>query len=157
MSARVPFLGIGSRSAGFPDLAGTIRLSANDPQRIDLDVRLNARALTAPDSATLKRLRGEKFFWVEKYPTVRFQGRRMTLNTDRSGTVEGTLTARGISKPVTLQVTFDQPPGKAAPGQPITLTGKTQINRRDFGMKAYSLVVGKTVTIQLKAKLRPVA
>ena len=157
VSARVPFFGIGSRSAGFPDLAGTIRLSPSDPRQIDLDVRLNARSLTAPDSLTLSRLRGEKFFWVEKYPTVRFQGRRMTLRTDRSGTVEGTLTARGVSQPVTLQVTFDTPPANAAPGQPITLTGETRIKRRDFGMTAYSLIVGKTVTIKLKAKLRPVA
>lgn len=157
VSAKVPFFGIGSRSAGFPDLAGTIRLSPSDQRQIDLDVRLNARSLTAPDSLTLSRLRGEKFFWVEKYPTVRFQGRRMTLSTDRSGTVEGTLTARGVSQPVTLQVTFDTPPASAAPGQPITLTGETRINRRDFGMTAYSLIVGKTVTIKLKAKLRPIA
>lgn len=157
VSARVPFLGIGSKSAGFPDLAGTIRLSPDDPRQINLDVRLNARSLTAPDSLTLNRLRGEKFFWVEKYPTVRFQGNRMRLRTDRTGTVEGTLTARGVSKPVTLAVTFDTPPATATPGTPITLTGETKINRRDFGMKSYSLIVGKTVTIKLKAKLRPVS
>ncbi|ABC62788.1 YceI family protein [Erythrobacter litoralis] len=157
VSAKVPFLGFGSKTAGFPDLAGTIRLSPDDPRRIDLDVRLNARALTAPDNLTRERLRGEKFFWVEKYPTVRFKGRRMVLRDARSGTVEGTLTARGVSQPVTLQVAFDTPPGTVAPGQPLTLTGETRIDRRDFGMTAYSLIVGKTVTIRLKARLRPVA
>lgn len=155
LSAKVPFLGIGSKSAGFPKMSGTIRLGAADPERIDLDVTIDARSLTASDKLTADRLRGEKFFWVEKYPSVRFVGQRMDLTTDRRGTVKGTLTARGVSKPVTLEVTFDQPPASVTPNQPITLTGETVINRRDFGMTSYSLIVGKMVTIQLKAKLRP--
>lgn len=155
VSAKVAFFGIGSKTAGFPDLSGTARLSPSDPQQIDLDVKINARALTAPDKTTRDRLKGEKFFWVEKYPTVRFQGSRMVLKDGKSGTVQGSLTARGVTKPVTLAITFDRPPSKAKPGDAITLTGTTQINRYDFGMKSYSLIVGKTVNITLKARLRP--
>lgn len=155
VSAKVAFLGIGSKTAGFPDLSGTARLSPTDPQQIDLDVRIDARALTAPDKTTRDRLRGEKFFWVEKYPTVRFQGNRMVLRDGRSGTVQGSLTARGVTKPVTLAISFDSPPASIRPGAPITLTGSTKINRHDFGMKSYSLIVGKTVDITLKARLRP--
>lgn len=155
VSARVAFLGIGSKTAGFPDLAGTARLSSSDPQQIDLDVRIDARALTATDKTTRDRLKGEKFFWTEKYPTVRFQGSRMVLTDGKSGTVHGSLTARGVTKPVTLAITFDSPPASARPGEAITLTGTTTINRYDFGMKSYSLIVGKTVNITLKARLRP--
>jgi polyisoprenoid-binding protein YceI len=156
VSAKVAFLGIGSKTAGFPDLSGTARLSPSDPQQIDLDVKINARALTAPDKTTRERLKGDKFFWVEKYPTVRFQGSRMVLKDGKSGTVQGSLTARGVTKPVTLAITFDSPPAKAKPGEAIALTGRTKINRYDFGMKSYSLIVGKTVNITLKARLRPV-
>ena len=155
VSAKVAFLGIGSKTAGFPDLSGTARLSPSDPQQIDLDVKIDARALTAPDKTTRERLKGEKFFWVEKYPTVRFQGSRMVLKDGMTGTVQGTLTARGVAKPVTLAIAFDSPPAKAKPGEVITLTGTTRINRYDFGMKSYSLIVGKTVNITLKARLRP--
>lgn len=155
VSAKVAFLGLGSKTADFPDLSGTARLSPSDPQQIDLDVKIDARALTAPDKSTRERLKGEKFFWVEKYPTVRFQGSRMVLKDGKSGTVQGQLTARGVTKPVTLKITFDSPPASAKPGAAITLTGNTTINRYDFGMKSYSLVVGKTVNITLKARLRP--
>ena len=157
VSARVAFLGIGSKTAGFPDLSGTARLSRGDPEQIDLDVKIDARTLTAPDRTTRERLKGEKFFWVERYPTVRFQGSRMVLKDGRSGTVQGSLTARGVTKPVTLAISFDTPPANAKPGTPITLSGETTINRFDFGMKSYSLVVGKKVTIKLKARLRPTA
>lgn len=155
VSAKVAFFGIGSKTAGFPDLSGTARLSPADPQQIDLDVSIDARTLTAPDTTTRDRLRGERFFWVEKYPTVRFRGSRMMLKDGKSGTVQGSLTARGVTRPVTLNIAFDTPPASVRPGAAISLTGTTKINRYDFGMRSYALIVGKTVNITLKARLRP--
>lgn len=153
VSARVAFLGVGSKTAGFPDVAGTLALSPDRPDSIALDVTVDARALTAPDSVTLGRLRGDKFFWVERYPTVRFTGETMALTSARAGTVAGNLTARGVTQPVTLAVTFDKPPLTAARGEAITLTGRTTIDRRRFGMTAYPLIVGRNVTITLKARM----
>lgn len=155
VSAKVGFLGLGSKTAGFPQMSGKVLLEPDRPDRIALDVTLDARALTAPDKVTLERLRGEKFFWVERYPTVRFVGEKMALTSDRKGAISGELTARGVTRPVTLAVSFDKPPLAAAPGEAITLTGTTTIDRRKFGMTAYSLVVGKQVTITLKARMVP--
>jgi polyisoprenoid-binding protein YceI len=155
VSAKVAFLGLGSKTAGFPQMSGKVRLTPDRPDQIDLDVTLDARALTAPDKVTLGRLRGEKFFWVDRYPTVRFVGESMALTSDRKGTIQGELTARGVTRPVTLAVTFDKPPLSAGRGEAITLTGVTTIDRRRFGMTAYSLVVGKQVIITLKARMVP--
>lgn len=157
LSAKVPFFGIGSRSAGFPAVSGSIRLDHAHPKEISLDVTIDARALTAPDKLTLSRLRGEKFFWVEKYPAVRFVGREISFTSPTTGNVNGELTARGVTQPVTLQVAFDHPPMQSLPGEAITLTGETKINRYDFEMKSYRLIVGKWVNIQLKARLVPQA
>ena len=155
LSAKVPFFGLGRKTAGFPEVAGTIRLDRERPQDIELDVTIDATALTAGDGLTLSRLKGERFFWVEKYPTVRFVGREMKLADAKSGTVEGELTARGVTQPVTLEVAFDRPPTEALPGEAITLTGTTRINRFDFGMKSYRLIVGKYVNIELTARMVP--
>lgn len=155
VSAKVPFFGLGSKTAGFPQMSGMVRLSPQRPDQIDLDVTLDARALTAPDTVTLARLRGDKFFWVDRHPTVRFVGDRMALTSDRKGTITGALTARGVTRPVTLAVTFDKPPHATAPGEAMTITGTTTIDRRKFGMTAYSLVVGRNVTITLKARIVP--
>ena len=38
---------------------------------------------------------------------------------------------------------------------PVQLTARTSINRKDFGMTAYSVVVGETVTITIEARLMP--
>ncbi|MGB7372642.1 YceI family protein [Pontixanthobacter sp.] len=155
VSAKVGFFGIGSKTARFPEVSGTAQIAPGRLDTLALDVTINARALTAPDTLTLGRLKGEKFFWVEKYPTVRFTGNTLQMSGSRSGTVAGRLTARGVTQPVTLAVTFDTPPSEAKTGQPMTITGTTTINRRDFGMKSYSLIVGKNVDITLKAKMVP--
>ncbi|NVE93425.1 YceI family protein [Altererythrobacter lutimaris] len=155
LNAKVGFLGIGRRTAGFPEVSGTVRLDKARPETIDLDVTIDARALTAPDDLTLSRLKGEKFFWVEKYPQVRFVGREMKLTSPKSGTVDGELTARGVTQPVTLEVIFDTAPADLVPGEAVTLSGTTRINRRAFGMTSYSLIVGKWVNIELRARLVP--
>lgn len=155
VSAKVGFFGIGSKTAGFPTVSGTTQITPDRLDTLALDVSIDARTLTAPDRVTLNRLKGEKFFWVEKYPTVRFVGNTLKMSGSRTGTVAGKLTARGVTQPVTLAVTFNTPPGEAKNGEPITITGTTTINRRDFGMKSYSLIVGKKVTITLKAKMVP--
>ena len=155
LSAKVPFLGLGRKSAGFPEVAGTIRLSRERPEDIELDVTIDATALTAGDNLTLSRLKGERFFWVDEHPTVRFVGREMKMTSPTQGSVDGDLTARGVTRPVTLDVSFDMPPAEAAPDDIITLTGTTRINRYDFGMKSYRLIVGKYVNIELRARMVP--
>lgn len=155
LKARVSFLGIGSKSASFPQVEGTVQLDRARPRDMTLDVRIDARKLTATDDLTQARLKGEKFFWVEKYPKVRFVGDSLSLSSATKGTVAGRLTARGVTRPVTLEVSFERPPSQAASGDAIALSGKTRIDRTAFGMDAYRLIVGKSVDIELKARLVP--
>jgi len=155
VSAKVPFFGLSSKTALFPKMEGDVKIVAGDPQAARIDVTFDATALEAPDSVTLSRLRGDKFFWVEKYPEVRFVGNSLTLTSAKKGTVEGELTARGVTKPATLKIEFDTPPLTAPKGQAIRFTGKTTIDRREFGMKSYQLIVGNKVKITLSARMEP--
>ncbi|WP_233996751.1 YceI family protein [Porphyrobacter sp. CACIAM 03H1] len=154
VSAKVPFFGLASKTARFPRMQGAVTIVPGAPERAMIDVTFDATALEAPDSVTLARLRGEKFFWVEKYPTIRFVGRSLTLASATRGTVAGELTARGVTRPAKLDVTFDADPVAQA-GRPVSFTGTTTIDRRDFGMKSYQLIVGNKVDITLKARMVP--
>lgn len=155
VSAKVAFLGLASKSARFPDISGEVRLDRDRPQDLVIDVTIDARTLQAPDPVTLGRLKGEKFFWVEKHPTIHFTGSQMKLTGDASGTVMGNLTARGVTRPVSLAVSFDRTPASASPNDILSLTGTTTIDRREFGMTSYSLIVGRNVDITIKARIVP--
>lgn len=154
VAARVPFFGLASKTARFPRMQGAVTIVPGAPERAVIDVTFDATAIEAPDELTLSRLRGDKFFWVDKYPTVRFVGRALRLTSPTQGTVDGELTARGITRPQTLTVTFDGDP-LVMVGKPVSFTGTTTIDRREFGMKSYQLLVGNKVDITLRARMVP--
>lgn len=155
VSARVGFFGIASKTARFPQMNGRIALSPGRLDTIDLDVEIDARRLTAGDSVTLSRLKGKDFFDVEHYPTVRFSGERMQMTGPATAIVAGAVTARGVTRPATLAVTFRDPPAKATGRDPVELSARTVIDRREFGMTAYSAIVGRKVTITINARMTP--
>lgn len=155
VSARVSFLGLGHKIARFPAMRGSIRLSPDRLDEIDLDVDLDARSMTAGNKTDTEYLKGKAFFDIANHPAVRFSGRRMAMTSPSTARVDGQITARGMTRPTVLAVTFRDPPAKATGRATVELTATTTINRKDFGMTAYSVIVGKKVTITIKARLVP--
>lgn len=155
VTAKVAFFGLASKTAQFPKMHGGITLSPQDLARIDLLVELDATQLTAGDGVTLARLKSDKFFDVARYPAVTFAGQRMTMTGPETANVAGSVTARGVTRPATLAVTFTAPPARATGHEAIDLTGTTTIDRRQFGMTSWGLIVGNQVTIRIKARMVP--
>lgn len=154
VTAQVPFFGLASKTARFPRMDGTVTIVPGNPERAVIDVTFDARAIEAPDETTLRRLRGEKFFWVERYPTIRFVGRSIRFTSPTRGKVTGQLTARGATNTETLDVTFARDPSRAT-GEAVDFTGTMQIDRRQYGMRSYQLIVGNKVNIKLSARMVP--
>src|SRR3546814_17837048 len=115
--------------------------------RIDLNVAIDARQLTASDTLTTRRLKGRHFFDVDHHPIVRFAGHALAMTGATTGNVTGELTARGVTKTVVLAVTFSIPPAHATGRDAIALTGTTTLKRRDFRMPAYSFLFAPNVTL----------
>lgn len=153
--ARVGFFGIASKTARFPAIAGGIELNPAHLDSVKLDVTLDATALDAGDTVTLKRLKGPDFFDVEHHPQVRFVGRSMTMTGPVTAVVNGDLTAKGVTRPTTLNISFTAPPAKATGRDAIRLSGRTRIDRTEFGMIAYRLIVAKSVTISIDTQMVP--
>ena len=155
LSAKVPFFGLSSKTATFPKMRGTATIVGNDPTKAEIDVTFDATALTAPDSVTLGRLKGEKFFWVEQHPRIRFKGQGLSMTSATKGTITCQLTARGVTRDQSWSVTFDQDPLKAGANAPIAFAAKTKIDRRQFGMRSFQLIVGNKVDITFDARIVP--
>lgn len=153
--ARVAFMGLAHKTAQFPRMSGAIRITPARLDAIDMTVELDARALTAGDETTTEKLKGRDFFDVVNHPVVRFQGQRMTMTGPVTARLDGQITARGVTRPATLTIAFRQDPAKATGRDPIVLSARTTINRSDFGMNSYSMVVGKKVTITINARMVP--
>ncbi len=154
VTATVSFFGFAKKTARFPKVEGSADVVGDD---VRLDVRLDAAALVASDSVTERRLKGEDFFDVAHHPVVRFVGAGLHATGSATGTIEGNVVARGISRPARLDVRFSRPIETLAAAGAFHVSAVTEIDRRDFGMTAYPLIVGRRVRIAIETDLQPSA
>lgn len=78
-------------------------------------------------------LKSADFFKAEEFPELKFTGKKFSASGDE-GTLEGDLTIRGITKPVTVKVELGgvvvDPWGQTKAG----FTVSTKISRKEFGL-----------------------
>jgi polyisoprenoid-binding protein YceI len=74
------------------------------------------------------------FFDVENHPTVTFSSTDVTLNDDATATVNGDLTIRGVTQPVTATGTWQAPSADAFGNTRAHLQLDTTIDRTAFGL-----------------------
>ncbi|HUR12492.1 MAG TPA: YceI family protein, partial [Flavitalea sp.] len=104
-----------------------------------------------------KHLKSDDFFNAEKYPTMKFESTSFKPVGNNKYQLNGNLTIRDITKPVTFDVTY----GGRLEGQRGAKTGfkaKATINRFDYNLKwdrateAGSLVVAKDVEVTINTE-----
>jgi polyisoprenoid-binding protein YceI len=155
IDAKVTVLGLAKKSAQFPRMSGGIALSPTQLEAVDLDVAVDARALSVRDKSIEAQLKGPEFLDVARHPVVSFSGQAMRMTGAQTAVVTGNLTARGQTRPAQLRVTFAAPPARANGREPMQIVARTDIDRRQFGMTSHGFAVGKTVTITINATMVP--
>jgi polyisoprenoid-binding protein YceI len=97
-----------------------------------------------------EHIQGADFLDTTKYPTATFTSNKINFDGEKVASVDGTLTLKGISKPVTLNVTsfqcMEHPMlKKDACGANATAV----VKRTDFNMGKYAPNVGDEVTLTI--------
>lgn len=100
-----------------------------------IDVKVDPTSVDTNDKKRDEHLMSPDFFDVKKNPEMHFKSdKAVTVKADQPVKVTGELTMRGVTKPVTLDLTYGgtvtDPWGNEKVG--FTLAGK--INRKDWGI-----------------------
>jgi polyisoprenoid-binding protein YceI len=142
----------------FPDATGTLTIDPRNVSGAKLDVTLPVVGLETTNRELNGELFSDTFFFAEKFPKMHFVSTSVTRTGPTTAKVTGDLTIRGITKSVTLDVTF----GGAGPNYfnkvpTIGFSAHGQVNRSDFGLGKYVPIVSDATTIQISAafELRP--
>jgi polyisoprenoid-binding protein YceI len=118
----------------FNDYQGTINLDPANLERSSVEFRIKAASIDTDLEDRDKHLRGEDFFYVEKYPEITFKSKSIQKAGKDTYNVTGTLTLRGVAKEVTLPVTYlgavRDPWGNDKAGFATEVT----LNRKDYGI-----------------------
>ena len=99
----VSHMGYSLQCGAFTGATGTITLD-RAARKGTIDVSIDTSTVRTSDAKLDTKVRGEDFFNVAKYPTMRFKSSRLTFDGDRLVAADGELTMLGITKPVSLTV-----------------------------------------------------
>lgn len=150
----------------FTDYSGTINL---DPAKmtsstVELTIKATSIDTAVPDRD--KHLRSADFFEVEKYPEITFKSTAIKETGKNSYSVTGTYSMHGVTKTLTLPVTFLGTAKDPWGGDRAGFEAGTKLNRKDYNInwnKALDnggVLLGDEVTINISveaAKAKPEA
>jgi len=124
-----------------------------DPERLQdarLDVTITMASATTHKDEYDGEMRGGWFLDVVEFPKARFVATRFRRLAGQGYAADGTLTLRGIAKPVTFYFTWK-------PGDRPVLSGSATINRLDYGVGTkgdWADSIPKTIDVTTRVVLR---
>jgi len=112
---------------GFLKFAGTVEYDPAKPEAGSVTVSIDAASVNTRQERRDKHLRSADFFDVESYPMLTFESTKVVKGEGNAFTVEGNLTMRGVTKPVTLAAVYLGSNERTA-----GFEATTTVNRKDF-------------------------
>ena len=132
----VRHLAISTVRGAFTKVSGTIQFDDKDIAKSSVDVTIDAASVDTRVADRDKDLRSDRFFDVEKYPTLSFKSTKVEQTEVGKLKVTGDLTIHGVTKQVVLDVEGPTAAVKDPWGnQRAAANASTKINRQDFGVK----------------------
>lgn len=136
---------------------GAILIDESDPANSSVEATLDARTLDSRIEQRDQHLRSADFLDVEKFPQIKF--RSTDIQGDQQNfKLTGDLTIRDITRPITLDVTFEGQTKDPWGGERVGFSAKGKIDRRDYGLtwnvilESGGLTVSNDIKIQLEVE-----
>ncbi len=150
---KVSHLGFSNFIGEFNGTEGTFTFDPADAAASSVDVTIPLDQVSTDVPKLDEHLRSADFFDTATYPTATFKSTAVTVTGETTGTLTGDLTLHGVTKPVTLDVTFN----KAAkhPMMDVNVAGFSAtgtIKRTEFGITTYAPAVGDDVTLIIEVE-----
>ena len=140
-------MGLSMQLSKFDKTTGTITLD-QAAKTASVDVVIDTTSVNTGSTVFNGLIQGEDFFDTAKYPTATFKSTKVVFEGDQPSTIEGDLTIKGITKPVTLKVThFATKLHPMMKKEAVGANATTVIKRSDFNLSKYVPNVGDEVTI----------
>lgn len=115
-----------------------------------VDVTIDATSVNTGSALFNKHIQDVDFFDTAKYPTITFKSSSVKFDGDKVVAVDGDLTVKGVTKPVTLAVvSFLCMPHPMLKKEACGATATTKIKRTEFNAGKYAPYVGDEVTLTI--------
>lgn len=118
----------------FRDFDASIRIDRADPARSSVELTIHSASIDTGEADRDEHLRSPDFFEVAKYPAITFKSATVVPKSKTQFDVTGDLTMHGVTRRITLPVTFlgfgRDPRGNEKAGFEIATT----LDRKDYNI-----------------------
>jgi polyisoprenoid-binding protein YceI len=107
----------------------------DEPEKSWVEVSIDTASLDTTNSDADESLKSERFLDVARYPTLQYRSSEVHHVEANRWQVDGTLTIKAVSRPITLDATFEGAvaAGRAARAK-MAFVAHGEFDRRDYGM-----------------------
>jgi polyisoprenoid-binding protein YceI len=138
----------------FDRFEGTI-VTGEKPEDSSVTALIDATSINTNNEQRDEHIRSADFFEVEKYPSFTFASTRVRSIKGDGFLLDGDLTIKGVTIPVTFEVELNGIGPHSNGGTRIGFTAITEVNRHDFGVSFNTPIPGVPggVAVSDKAQL----
>lgn len=130
----VRHMGVSTFRGSFGDVTARLAEGADGRTSLEGGTRAESISITSPPEFRAHVL-GEEFLDAERHPDITFRSHDLELGEDGSATLEGELTIKGITRPMTASGTYVVPVADPYGGLRAALELQATIDRRDFEIR----------------------
>ena len=131
----VMHFGISHVEGNFKNFESSFKSSKDDFSDAVVEMTADVASIDTDVEMRDKDLKSEKWFDAEKYPKITFKSKSFKKISDKKYKLEGDITIKGITKPITFDVDYNgkaQNPMSKKNSVGFTVNGK--LNRKDFNV-----------------------
>ena len=141
--------GYSTQLSSFTNTSGKVVLDA-EAKTGSADIVIDVKSVNTGFADFNGHIQGEGFLDTAKFPTATFKSTKVVFEGDKPKTIEGDLTIKGVTKPVTLTVTsFQAMPHPMMKKPVLGANAFTIIKRTEFNAGKYAPYVADEVRIDI--------
>ncbi len=115
-----------------------------------VDVVIDTRSVDTVSPQLNEHIQGPDFLDTAAFPTATFKSTKVAFDGDRPVAIDGNLTMKGVTRPITLKVTsYQLAPHPFAKKDAIGANAVATVKRSEFNAGKYAPNVGDDVTISI--------
>lgn len=130
----VKHLMIATVKGRFGEVAGTLTVQGDDASTAKVEATIDTRSIDTRSEQRDTHLRSADFFDVETHPKILFRSTKVERTGKSSLKMTGDITIRGVTKPITLDVTEEGRAKDPWGGERAVFSATGKLRRGDFGL-----------------------
>jgi len=150
---KINHLGFSHYTGRFDRIEGILNFNNNNPDQSNVDITIYPNSVDTNNPKLEEDLRGDKWLNVIKFPRATYHATRLERTGVMTGKIFGDFTFLGITRPLTLDVTFvGTGTHPFTRKQVLGFSAVASFDRSDYGLSNLLPALGNEVVLEIEAE-----